>query len=170
MGNNWNALQQVYQKFLIGTEKCEILEINDYKQLKCLAQVAITHPQSLRQLREVYNESYLSSSLEYTKFEFEMDELLELYFKVKLALLAHINLVPVCSQCFCELLICCPKLEKVAIPLPADADRPIELADDDHYLATIHAIDPSVIEFYVKSFPVSDEKLGKDVMEFEDTD
>jgi hypothetical protein len=90
VGNNWDALQQVYQKFLIGTEKCEILEISDYKQLKCLAQVAITHPQSLQQLREVHNESYLSSSLEYTKFEFEIDELLKLYFKVKLALIVPI--------------------------------------------------------------------------------
>jgi hypothetical protein len=76
--------------------------------------------------------------------------------------------ISILIQCFCELLTCCRKLEKVRIPLPAG--RPIELADDNRYLATIHAIDPSVIEFYVKSFPVSDEKLGKDLMEYEDSD
>lgn len=58
------ALQQVYQKFLMGTEVCEKLEVNNYEQLKSLAYVAQTHPMGLQQLREVQNGPYLSRSLE----------------------------------------------------------------------------------------------------------
>lgn len=60
------AFQRVFSKFLVGTEVCEKLVVNNYRQLKILAQVAIRHPNSLQQLRELRNGQYLSRMGDWT--------------------------------------------------------------------------------------------------------
>jgi hypothetical protein len=53
----------VIQKFFIGTEKCEKLELITSGQLNTLVHVARTHPTSLQQLLEVRLGYRLSKSL-----------------------------------------------------------------------------------------------------------
>lgn len=75
------AYQRIYQKFLIGTEKCERLGVLTFKQLHTLAQVARTYPESLQQLSVVVNGCYVASSLVAAEPEVR-DELLGMYCKV----------------------------------------------------------------------------------------
>jgi prophage antirepressor-like protein len=82
-GEDLVSLQKVYEKFLIGTEVCEILEVNNYEQQQTLARVAATHPTSLQQLREVQNGSYISASMIYAGNQPEIDDLFEDCFKVQ---------------------------------------------------------------------------------------
>lgn len=84
---NLVPLHQIYHKFLIGTEKCDKLELVDLNQLQTLAQVARTYPDSLRQLRVVHNGSYMSKALAAAEPEF-IDDLLGMYFKVRLYIYA----------------------------------------------------------------------------------
>jgi hypothetical protein len=63
LGRDFSALCCVYEKFLIGTEKCEQLVVGDFALLKTLAQVARTYPESLRHLRILQSTYYLEPML-----------------------------------------------------------------------------------------------------------
>jgi hypothetical protein len=77
--------QQVFQKFLIGTEKCEKLEVNDVDQLRTLAQVAVTHPKSLKQLRELMAGTFIFRSVVWVETEPEKKAIWETFHKVKIS-------------------------------------------------------------------------------------
>jgi hypothetical protein len=77
--------QQVFQKFLIGTEKCEKLEVNDVDQLRTLAQVAVTHPKSLKQLRELKAGTFIFRSVVWVETEPEKKAIWETFHKVKIS-------------------------------------------------------------------------------------
>lgn len=144
-GEDLVTLQQIYKKFLIGSEKCEKLELNSYDQLQTVAQVAISHPQSLQQLREVNNGGYILGSLLYANDRPEIDDLFEDYFKViQISYTITQFYANSIFQFFFELLTCCHNLEKVVITLPSD--ERYKPAKENRYLATIQAIDPDVIE------------------------
>jgi len=81
----FNALVQIYKKFLIGSKVCNKVEVNDYDQLQTLAHVAVTHPMSLQQLREVQNGAHIASSLLYADHdEPDIDDIFNSCFKVKI--------------------------------------------------------------------------------------
>jgi hypothetical protein len=62
-------LLSIYEKFLIGSKVCEKVVLNTEDQLKTLAQVALTHPMSLQNLREVHNNGCISYKLVYDEDE-----------------------------------------------------------------------------------------------------
>ena len=53
------TLYQIFKKFLIGSRVCEKLTVKNFEELMVIAQVAVTHPSSLQQLRQVQNENYI---------------------------------------------------------------------------------------------------------------
>jgi hypothetical protein len=67
-------LLSLYKKFLIGSQVCEKVQVNTGDQLKTLVQVALTHPTSLQELREVRYKDCLSYKLLYS----ECDDLIEM--------------------------------------------------------------------------------------------
>jgi hypothetical protein len=80
----FDALVQIYKKFLIGSKVCNKVEVNDYDQLQTLAHVALTHPMSLQQLREVRNGAHIASSLLYAdQEEPDIDDIFNMCFKVE---------------------------------------------------------------------------------------
>jgi hypothetical protein len=78
---------QVYKKFLIGSKVCEKVLVTTLDQLETLAEVALTHPMSLQQLREVHNGGDITASMVYTDLELEMKDFINKYLKVKLSAL-----------------------------------------------------------------------------------
>jgi hypothetical protein len=75
----------MYEKFLIGSKVCEKLEMSTLHQLKILAQVALTHPMSLQQLREVHVRGCSTDTFLYDDEVVEVDEdFLNKYLKVNL--------------------------------------------------------------------------------------
>jgi hypothetical protein len=81
----FNALVLIYKKFLIGSKVCNKVEVNDYDQLQTLAHVAVTHPMSLQQLREVQNGAHIASSLLYADHdEPDIDDIFNSCFKVEI--------------------------------------------------------------------------------------
>lgn len=59
------------------------LEVHDYDQLQTLAQVALTYPTSLQQLREIKNSIYMYSSLQQVDNFDERMDIFDKYCKVK---------------------------------------------------------------------------------------
>jgi hypothetical protein len=64
-------LMRIYKKFLIGSKVCEKVLVTSYGELLLLVHVALTHPESLQQLRQVHN--LKSSFYSYDQAEFEQN-------------------------------------------------------------------------------------------------
>jgi hypothetical protein len=78
----FTSLLRIYEKFLIGTRVCEIVEVKDYDHLQTLAQVASNYPLSLQELREVNNDTYIADSLRYARTQADREILFDKYLKV----------------------------------------------------------------------------------------
>jgi hypothetical protein len=74
----------LYKKFLIGSKVCEKVKVNTEVQLKTLAQVALSHPMSLQELREVHSDGCISDKLVYDEDEDQvrMQDFSKMCFKV----------------------------------------------------------------------------------------
>lgn len=88
-----SMILQVYKKFLIGSEKCEKLEVNYLQQLQVVAQVALFYPESLQQLRQVENGPYHLRSLQFTEERTEKYNICKINHKVKISMELSILLI-----------------------------------------------------------------------------
>lgn len=79
-------LLRIYQKFLIGTEVCEELDVNETCHLLTIAEVARTYPTSLQQLCEVQIglDCIARPLLDCDEDHAEMKAIFDTHFKVKL--------------------------------------------------------------------------------------
>jgi hypothetical protein len=83
--NEKPALLQVFQKFLVGTEVCEKIDLITCGELETLVQVALTHPTRLQQLREVKNGTFIIRSVAWADSKPEEKTLWEMFHKVKIS-------------------------------------------------------------------------------------
>jgi hypothetical protein len=147
------------------------VELTNLGQLETIIQVALTHPTSLQQLREVRHARDLGRSLieSFVQPANAGKAFYEAYFKVKLHRSSN-DLSTSCIffilQLIYKLLTCCKNLNKVIISSSFVFSRS---ALESRYLATIEAIGPDVIEFRMPGLKIANLVLS-DSNESEDSD
>jgi hypothetical protein len=126
----------------------EKLVVDYSNQLEALAQVALDHPKSLQQLREVVNNGHIHESLHQIVYRDDKKRIFNQHIKAQKSDSIYEMFFIFIFQCFYELLTKCHKLEKIKIT-PV-FDEFVKLAQGNEYVATINAIDPDFIK-YIRS-------------------